>query len=302
MITKNIQEIIEALELGEVVGLPTETVYGLAANAFDENAIQKIFTLKNRPLSNPLILHTHSIEAIKQFTIDNSAKLLEIANHYWPGPLTILLEKNERIPDSITSGSKYVAFRIPNHPLILKILQNVSFPIAAPSANPYQRISPTNAEQVYAYFGEYIPYILDGGNCACGIESTIIGMQKDQIVIYRQGAVTYEQLKSKYENVKLNEANNTKIKTSGMSKTHYAPQTKMIIVDSISSFVQQNKDLKIGILSFKNMNGKDIAKNYYSRLSELDKDGYDIIIAEKFSNKGIGRALNDKITRAVTFK
>jgi L-threonylcarbamoyladenylate synthase len=300
MITKNIIDIIASLNKGEVVGLPTETVYGLAANAFDEVAIQKIYSLKNRPFSNPLILHTHSIEEIKKYTRSNSTQLLEIAYKCWPGPLTVLLEKNELIPNIITSGSKYVAFRIPNHPLMLEVLRNVSFPIAAPSANPYQSISPTAASQVYEYFGENIPFILDGGNCECGIESTIIGMEKNELIIYRQGAITFEQLKSIYENVRINKAENSKIKTSGMSKTHYAPKTKMILVNDIETYIQNNKHQKIGVLSFDKMNMHAIAKNYYNQLYELDKGGYDIIITKKFSNTGIGRALNDKLKRAIT--
>ncbi|MEI8141912.1 MAG: L-threonylcarbamoyladenylate synthase [Chitinophagia bacterium] len=302
MITKNINNIIDDLTIGNVVGLPTETVYGLAANAFNEAAIQKIYSLKNRPTSNPLILHTHSIEEIYKYIIDNDSNrtLLELANEYWPGPLTILLEKNERILDIVTSGSQYVAFRIPNHPLILEILQNLPFPIAAPSANPYQSISPTTANQVYYYFGEKISYILDGGKCACGIESTIIGMEKNDLIIYRQGAITIEQLKNKIENVKVNDSGSSSIKTSGMSKTHYAPKTRMIIVNDIEDYIRNNKHQKIGVLSFDKMNMHSIAKNYYHHLYELDKKGYDIIITKKFINTGIGRALNDKIQRAIS--
>jgi L-threonylcarbamoyladenylate synthase len=302
MITKNINNIIDDLYIGSVVGLPTETVYGLAANAFNEAAIQKIYSLKNRPTSNPLILHTHSIEEIYKYIIDNDSNrtLLELANEYWPGPLTILLEKNERILDIVTSGSQYVAFRIPNHPLILEILQNLPFPIAAPSANPYQSISPTTANQVYDYFGEKISYILDGGKCACGIESTIIGMEKNDLIIYRQGAITIEQLKNKIENVKVNDSGSSNIKTSGMSKTHYAPKTRMILVNDIEDYIRNNKHQKIGVLSFDKMNMHSIAKNYYHYLYELDNKDYDIIITKKFINTGIGRALNDKIQRAIS--
>ena len=300
MITKNIIDIIHALDAGEVVGLPTETVYGLAANAFNEAAVNKIYKLKNRPFSNPLILHTHSIEEIKKYIHSNSKKLLEIGEDLWPGPLTIIFRKKDIIPGSITAGSKYVAFRIPNHPLILEVLRKVSYPIAAPSANPYQRISPTTSKQVYEYFGENIPYILEGGNCECGIESTIIGMENNEIIIYRQGSISLEQLKRKYQNVTLKKSAESKIKTSGMSKKHYAPNTKMIIVDSIEEYIQNNNHQKIGILRFEKMNAKSIAKNYYKKLYELDKAGFDIIISEKFRNTGMGRALNDKLKRAIT--
>jgi len=301
MITNNIADILNALLKGEVVGLPTETVYGLAANAFNEEAIEKIYSLKKRPISNPLILHTHSIKEVEKYTHSNSNKILEIAKAYWPGPLTVLLEKKESIPNIVTAGSKYVAFRIPSHPLFLEVLQNVSYPIAAPSANPYQKISPTSANHVFEYFGENISYILDGGNCNFGIESTIIGMENEELIIYRQGAITYEQLKKKHKNIRFNEIETTKIITSGMSKKHYAPNTKVILVDSIETYIQNNKDLKIGVLEFGKLDINTIAKNYYQKLNELDKAGYDVIVAKKFKNSGIGRALNDKIERAINF-
>lgn len=299
MITKNIYEVESALSAGNVVGIPTETVYGLAANAFDLNAVNNIFTLKKRPFNNPLILHTHSIQEVEKYTTEFPALLKEIANHFSPGPLTILLPKNDKIADQITAGSSLVAVRIPNHPLTLELLKACEFPIVAPSANPYQRISPTNAKQVYEYFGEQIPYILDGGQCTQGIESTIIGLEKDQIIIYRQGSITIEEICKIYKNTKLHETDPSAVITSGMSKIHYAPNTKMILVDNIDTFLEHNQDLHIGILRFNSNDHKMIANSYYTQLYEMDKLNYDVIIAEKFEDIGLGAVLNTKLERAV---
>ena len=302
MITHQIEDIIKALNSGEVVGLPTETVYGLAANALNEDAVKNIYILKQRPCTNPLILHTHSIDEIKKYIHPNSYKLLEVGKKFWPGPLTILFKKNKKISNTITAGSNFVAFRIPNHPQFLEVLRKVSFPIAAPSANPFQRISPTSSKQVYEYFGESIPYILDGGNSECGIESTIIGIEDDELIVYRQGAITLEKLKRNYKNVRLMKSTIDKNITSGMHKTHYAPKTKLIVVKSIDDFLSLNANQRIGILDFGKMNQKSIAQNYYNRLFEMDKEGFDIIITTKFKNSGLGRALNDKLNRAITDK
>lgn len=177
MITNNIDLVVNALKQGDCVGLPTETVYGLGANAFDKKAVEKIFSIKGRPKKNPLILHTHSMDEIKKMVKKISPLAKTLANFYWPGPLTILFDKSELVSDIITAGSSKVAIRIPNHPLFLEVLKSVDFPIAAPSANPYQRISPTSAQQVEEYFGDQLPYILEGGKADCGLESTIVGIE-----------------------------------------------------------------------------------------------------------------------------
>jgi L-threonylcarbamoyladenylate synthase len=299
MITKNIYEVESALSNGNVVGIPTETVYGLAANAFDLDAVNDIFVFKKRPFDNPLILHTHSIHEVEKYIIEFPVLLQKIANHFWPGPLTILLPKNDKIAYQITAGSSLVAVRIPSHPLTLELIKTCKFPLVAPSANPYQRISPTNAQQVYEYFGEQIPYILDGGQCNQGIESTIIGLEKDQIIIYRQGSITIEEIRKIYKNTKLHETVQSAVITSGMSKIHYAPNTKMILVDNIDAYLAQNNHLNIGILRFNSHDHKTIASSYYKKLYEMDKLNYDLIIAEKFENIGLGAVLNTKLERAV---
>ena len=171
-----IQEAIHLLKSGELVAIPTETVYGLAANACNISAVNKIYLAKNRPNSNPLILHFASSEKIHPYVLDFPQELLNLANKFWPGPLTILLRKSELVPNEITANQELVAVRIPNHPLLNAILIELDFPLAAPSANLYGMVSPTKAEHVMQDLNSKIPYILDGGSCENGLESTIIGL------------------------------------------------------------------------------------------------------------------------------
>jgi L-threonylcarbamoyladenylate synthase len=298
MITHSIQDIIDVLKKGDIAGIPTETVYGLGANGLDEKAVQKIFRVKGRPNKNPLILHTHSIKELKKLVTHISPIAKNLANYYWPGPLTILFDKSALVSDLITAGSKKVAIRIPSHPLFLEVLKSVDFPIAAPSANPYQSISPTTAQQVHEYFEDKVPYVLEGGKCECGLESTIVGIENNKVIIYRLGGITMESLKKVHPYVELAPKENTKVVTSGMDLKHYAPKTKLLIVDSIHFFKKNHPDLNIGVLSFEHHNNRLIAKEFYYQLYQLDQQKFDIIICKKFKNMGIGKALNDKLQRA----
>ena len=298
MITHSIQDIIDVLKKGDIAGIPTETVYGLGANGLDEKAVQKIFTVKGRPNKNPLILHTHSFEEVSKLAKKIPPLAKKLADHYWPGPLTILFEKSALVSDLITAGSTKVAIRIPKHPMFLEILQSVDFPIAAPSANPYQSISPTTAQQVDDYFKEKVPFVLEGGRCDCGLESTIVGVEEDTIIIYRLGGITIESLKKFYPKVALYKKENTKVVTSGMDLKHYAPKTKLLVVDNIEQYRKLHPHTKIGVLAFKETDNKSIAKEFYHRLYQLDQQNFDLIITTKFKNIGIGKALNDKLQRA----
>jgi L-threonylcarbamoyladenylate synthase len=298
MITHSIQDIIDVLKKGDIAGIPTETVYGLGANGLDEKAVQKIFTIKGRPNKNPLILHTHSLEEVSKLTKEIPPLAKKLADHYWPGPLTILFDKSNLVSDLITAGSPKVAIRIPKHPMFLEILQSVDFPIAAPSANPYQSISPTTAQQVDDYFKEKVPFVLEGGRCDCGLESTIVGVEENTIIIYRLGGITIESLKKFHPKVALYRKENPKVVTSGMDLKHYAPKTKLLVVDNIEQYKNLHPHTKIGVLAFKETDNKSIAKEFYHRLYQLDKQNFDLIITTKFKNIGIGKALNDKLQRA----
>jgi L-threonylcarbamoyladenylate synthase len=249
MITSNISYAVNALNQGDLVAIPTETVYGLAGSAFNEHAIDKIFQLKNRPTCNPLILHTHSIEEVLKFVQYIPPAAMKLAEAFWPGPLTLLLPKKSNIPHSVTSGSHLVAVRIPNHAVTLSLLQQLDFPLVAPSANPYTRISPTNAKMVDDYFGEALPVILEGDICAKGIESTIVGFHDNIPVIYRQGAISVDAIEFIAGKSKVQATIKEKVTTPGMSPMHYAPMTKFCIVENILDFIYENRELKIGALT-----------------------------------------------------
>jgi len=314
MITSNISNAVDALNNGALVAIPTETVYGLAGSAFNEHAIQKIFHLKNRPFCNPLILHTHSIEEVLKFVQHIPPNAMKLAKAFWPGPLTLLLPKKTIIPQIVTAGSHLVAVRIPNHPLTLSLLKQLDFPLVAPSANPYTRISPTNAKMVDDYFGTDLPVILDGDICSKGIESTIVGFLDDIPIIYRQGAISVDAIEFIVGKSKVQATKNEKITTPGMSPMHYAPKTKFYIVDSVVNFIMENPDLRLGLLTlgkrdFNQPNTTSInlsitadleeaSTNLYKSMYDLDAMALDCIIIELFPEIGIGKSLNDRIRRA----
>ncbi|MDQ3289765.1 MAG: L-threonylcarbamoyladenylate synthase, partial [Bacteroidota bacterium] len=162
------------LRAGQLVSIPTETVYGLAANAYLEEAVVSIFEAKQRPAFDPLIVHTHSIQEFDKIAVNIPKRAYQLAEAFMPGPVTLILPRNPKIPLLVTSGNESVGVRIPNHPLTLNLLRKLEFPLAAPSANPFGYVSPTTAQHVNQQLGEKIPYILDGGTCSVGIESTII--------------------------------------------------------------------------------------------------------------------------------
>ena len=314
MITSEISNAVHALNQGELVAIPTETVYGLAGSAFNEQAIQKIFQLKNRPTCNPLILHTHSINEVLKFVKEIPPSAMKLAEAFWPGPLTLLLPKKSNIPLSVTAGSHLVAVRIPNHTVTLNLLKQLDFPIVAPSANPYTRISPTNSKMVYEYFGDALPCILEGDICSKGIESTIVGFQDHVPVIYRQGAISVDAIEFIAGKSKVLATVKERVTTPGMSPMHYAPRTRFQMVDCISNFIEQNQGLQIGVLSLGNggfnqanivcinlSNTGDLEEasaNLYKSMYELDSKNLDCIIIEKFPEIGIGKSLNDRISRA----
>jgi L-threonylcarbamoyladenylate synthase len=314
MITSDITYAAHALNQGDIVAIPTETVYGLAGSAFNEQAIQKIFQLKNRPTCNPLILHTHSINEVLKFVKEIPPSAMKLAEAFWPGPLTLLLPKKSNIPLSVTAGSHLVAVRIPNHAVAIALLKQLDFPLVAPSANPYTRISPTNSKMVYEYFGDELPFILEGDICSKGIESTIVGFHDNVPIIYRQGAISVDAIEFIAGKSKVLATVKERVTTPGMSPMHYAPRTRFQIVDCISNFIEQNQGLQIGILALGKLSInqpnttcihlsitgdlEEASANLYQSMHELDGFNLDCIIIEKFPEIGIGKSLNDRITRA----
>jgi len=313
MITKNVDRAIELLLDEDVVAIPTETVYGLAGNALSEKALKKIFSLKNRPLFNPLIVHIGGFNQLQKIARDIPEKAIQLALHFWPGPLTLVLKKQTHIPDLVTSGKDTVAIRMPNHPLTLELLNQIDFPLAAPSANPFGKISPTSAAHVYDYFGENVTAILDGGDCERGVESTIIGFENEVPVLYRVGSISVEEIESVVGEV-ISPQNNSEIKSPGMLQSHYAPRTDTILNDNPQKLLGSLEGKKIGLLLFKDELGhknvsaievlskkgdlKEAAKNLYAAMHRLDNLDLDLIIAERLPDYGLGRTINDRLTRA----
>ena len=298
------------------MAIPTETVYGLAGNIFSEKAIKSIFSTKQRPFFNPLIVHIPSVKSLNDLVthVPEKAKLLAAA--FWPGSMTLVLKKSKTIPDIITAGKDTVAVRVPNHPITLALLKKLPFPLAAPSANPFGSISPTKPAHVENYFRNSIKMVLDGGSCANGIESTIIGFENEEPVIYRLGALPLEEIEAVVGAISIKNKKEEKPDAPGMLARHYAPKTSTFLVDDVAAEIEKNTGKKMGVLVFKSsLNNENIteiilskngslqeaASRLYSAMHDLDSKNLDLIIAERFSEFGLGKSINDRLQRA-TFK
>jgi len=314
MITTDIQLIKQHLINHEVVGFPTETVYGLAGNAFDEIAIKKIFDLKQRPTTNPLIVHIKSFEELDQIAEEIPEKAFKLAQHFWPGPLTLILKKKKHITDMLTAGKNTVAVRIPNHKQALALLEILDFPLAAPSANPYGKISSTTALHVEKYFGSKNVSILEGGPSENGLESTIVGFENNSPIIYRLGSISVEEIENCIGIVSVKNVQSKTMYAPGMSLHHYAPNTPLHLTNSMSDALKKYTNKKIGILQFTTSNEfqefkhkivlseqgdlKEASRNLFNALHTLDNFDLDVIIVEKLPNIHLGRTINDRLFRA----
>lgn len=312
IVGKDIGKAKEILDNSDLVAIPTETVYGLAGNALDSKAVARIFEVKERPYFDPLIVHFAGISKIKKYVKRFPALAEDLAKKFWPGPLTMILEKKEAIPDLVTSGLNTVAVRVPNHPLTQKLLKSLDFPLAAPSANPFGYISPTEAFHVQAQLGEKIDYVLDGGACQVGIESTIVGFDEEKLLVYRLGGVTMEELRHFTDNIEMIEPSGHKYVAPGMLGSHYSPTTPIVLGD-IPRLFEEYQGKNIGVLSFEKRYFHDLAHqfilsesgdlpeaaaNLFSALRKLDALKLDLIMAEKVPDHGLGRAINDRLKRA----
>jgi L-threonylcarbamoyladenylate synthase len=314
MITKDVDLIADSLKNGEIVGMPTETVYGLAASIYNETAIEHIFAKKNRPLTNPLIVHVASMEDARQLVQEFPPKAELLASHFWPGPLTLILPKSNLVNDVVTANNKSVAIRVPNHKTTLNLLGKLKFPLAAPSANPYNRISPTSAEHVESYFPDI--NILDGGECQAGLESTILSFEENEVVLLRHGAIPIESIEDLIGSRVLNRTSGgAKVNAPGMNKKHYAPLCELILTYEPLFMLSAVKNKKIGILWFKKVqidspqvfvnkilapggSFEEASKNMYAYLHDLEKQDLDLIIVERLPDHGLGKTLNDRLIRA----
>jgi L-threonylcarbamoyladenylate synthase len=309
-IGKDIQEAARLLEAGELVAIPTETVYGLAGNALQPKAIANIFAVKNRPQFDPLIVHVASWRDAVQFATHVPQQAVVLAQKFWPGPLTLLLPKKEIIPDLVTSGLDSVGLRCPNHAMTLQLLQQLSFPLAAPSANPFGYVSPTTPEHVQEQLGNKIAYILDGGNCVVGIESTIVGFEEDKTVIYRLGGLALEYIEKEIGKAHASLHSTSNPKAPGQLQSHYAPRKKVLLGD-IDGLLFRFRGNHVGVLSFQKDyrqpfqvilspkgNLDEAAQHLFGALRTLDKMPIEFILAELVPDAGIGRAINDRLKRA----
>ncbi|MEJ1241476.1 L-threonylcarbamoyladenylate synthase [Chryseolinea sp. T2] len=307
----DIKKAASLLRAGELVAIPTETVYGLAANALNSDAVAKIFEAKNRPHFDPLIIHVPSFDAVSLYASEVPNEAKQLAEKFWPGPLTLVLPKRDIVPDLTSAGLDTIGIRCPDHALTRSLLQTLDFPLAAPSANPFGYVSPTTAQHVDQQLGDRIAYILDGGSCEIGIESTIVGFEESHPVIYRFGGLPLESIIDVVGPLKTRAHSTSNPRAPGQLKSHYAPGKRVILGD-ISILLKEVSN-KVAVISFKTdykipnqivLSPKgslhEAARNLFSALRKVDELPVDIVFAELVPNEGIGRAINDRLTRAAS--
>lgn len=302
---------VDLLHEGKLVAIPTETVYGLAANAFMEEAVLEIFKAKNRPVFDPLIVHISDLDQVSDLTVGFPEKARKLAEKFWPGPLTLILPKSNRIPDVVTSGLPFVGIRMPRHPLTHELLSKLDFPLAAPSANPFSYVSPTTAQHVEDQLGEKVDYILDGGPCKIGLESTIISFENPtHPKVLRFGGLSVEDIEDVVGKVEVSVSNNSNPTAPGQLDKHYATRKQLILLDSPDQLDQYSNEehFIIGIgsdpeerFSFNlSVTGdlEEAATNLFKALRIADQSAQSSIVASKVPNNGLGRAINDRLQRA----
>jgi L-threonylcarbamoyladenylate synthase len=318
-----------ALRQGELVAFPTETVYGLGANALDGLAVAQIFAAKGRPSDNPLIVHVADREAVSQVVSQVPAKAEALMAAFWPGPLTLVLPRQATIPTEVSAGLPTVGVRMPNHPVALALIRAAGVPVAAPSANRSGRPSPTSAEHVLEDMAGRIPWVIDGGATGIGVESTVLDLTVDPPVILRPGGVTVEQLQKIIGEVRIDPGVNgvtsaTKPRAPGMKYTHYAPKAPLIliagpvlrmqekIVDLTDEYRAEGK--RVGILCATESMGRytaqvvldygdrqrlnEVAANLFRTLRAFDRHAVDVVLAEAVPEQGIGLAVMNRLRRA----
>lgn len=314
------------LKNGEVVGIPTETVYGLAANAFDENAVRKIFAAKGRPADNPLIVHVSETEQISHLVKTVPQLAYKCAEKFWPGPLTMIMPKSDKIPLVTSGGLDTVGIRMPSHETARQLISACGFPLAAPSANLSGSPSPTTAQHVFDDMNGRIPAIIDGGNCDVGVESTVISFDGNSIRLLRPGYISVEDLRQITENVIVDNGvlekidNNTKVRSPGMKYKHYAPKAEVTIVigsaESFRRYVKKYGDEDTVCMVFDESDGKGLecrvisygksndeqAKELFDVLRELDKIGAKKVFARCPRKDGVGLAVYNRLLRAAAFR
>ncbi|MGL4596604.1 MAG: L-threonylcarbamoyladenylate synthase [Bacteroidia bacterium] len=313
VIGTDLNQALAHLRAGQVIGIPTETVYGLAANALDPAAVVHIFEVKKRPTFNPLIVHVHHIDQFSLYASHVPEQIMLLAKQFSPGPITFVLPKKACIPDLVTAGGDTVALRVPAHPLTLQLLQQLDFPLAAPSANPFGYISPVTAKHVADQLGEQIPFILDGGPCQVGVESTVVGMIGNEVAILRLGGISVEAIEAVVGKVILQINQSSNPQSPGQLKAHYAPRIKLIL-GNLNKLIEQNTLTKKAVLAFREIPAEtswtasaclsptgdfhEAARNLFAALRQLDQSDAELILAERLPDSDLGRAINDRLERA----
>ena len=310
--TESINKAAEVIKSGGLVAFPTETVYGLGADGLNPIAVAKIFEAKKRPAFNPLILHIAEKSWLHKYAIYNDKRIDKLINKFFPGPLTLVLPKANIVPDIVTSGNPTVAVRMPNHPVALELIEKSGTPIAAPSANRFGHLSPTDAQHVAKSLGDRADIILDGGKTQVGVESTIIELHENEIYLLRPGGLSKEEIESEIGKIQTRKTNPDKPNAPGQLPYHYSPSIPLIFLNEES--LKKFSGKKIGALFFQKKNIdqnfssirilstsgdlKEAAANLFQYLHEFEKENLDVILVEEIEEKELGLAIMDRLKKA----
>lgn len=309
-----IRQAAACLQAGGVVAFPTETVYGLGADALNERAVAQVFAIKQRPAFDPLIVHIAQVDAVPRYAsgIDGRARML--MQRCWPGPLTLVLPKQPAIPDLVTAGLGTVGLRMPAHPVALSLLRATGTPIAAPSANPFGYVSPTTAQHVQDTLGGKIELILDGGPCPVGLESTVCALSGEEAVVLRPGGLSVEEIEALIGPVRLPSSTDADPRSPGTLPQHYAPRVPLTLLAPGQAIPQPSPQERVGLLSFRPVPAAaaythqealsaegdllEAATNLFAALHRFDRLGLDRLVVEAVPEQGLGRAIMDRLRRA----
>jgi len=303
----------EIIKKGGIVAFPTETVYGLGADAFNPLAVARIFEVKRRPYFDPLIVHVARYADLERLAVEIPSAAKKLIERFWPGPLTVVLRKREEVPHIVTAGLSTVAIRMPDHPMALSLIELAESPIAAPSANPFGYLSPTAAGHVREQLGGQVDMVLDGGPCSVGVESTILAFSGEAPEILRPGGLTVEEIESVIGRVDIRKFAEEKPDAPGMLQKHYAPRTPIVISQrgqelaafkekkiGFLAFRKPEKEMKVDHLEILTEKGdlREAAANLFAAIRRLDAMNLDLILAESIPEAGLGRAIMDRLRRA----
>ncbi|MBU4265966.1 MAG: threonylcarbamoyl-AMP synthase [Candidatus Altiarchaeales archaeon] len=309
--SEDIKRAADIIREGGLVAFPTETVYGLGADALNPHAVARVFEVKNRPHFDPMIVHINSLACIEQLCLKVDERARRLMERFWPGPLTLVLPKSQVVPDIVTAGLPTVAVRMPSHPVALELIKEAGTPIAAPSANLFGHLSPTSAEHVREQVGSKVDLILDGGKCPVGVESTVISLTEKEALLLRPGGLSLEDTERVIGKVKIPKSNPKRPQSPGQLLRHYSPKTPLrLLTEEIVfengkrigflAFTPPEETLSYEMVEVLSPRGdlREAAANLFSCLHRLDKAGLDIIYAEPVSEGGLGRAIMDRLCRA----